>query len=185
MFRALDETDSGFVSVILVLQCLGEENTEIVNTKKANARIQSTGVRDVDEEERCRGRREREYKRGKEEEEGEEEEEEGEEEEGKEEEEEEEEEYDKEDFNNNRSELGFLVLQALGRFMFSLLVNGLQKSIKSTQKTGGPVDPSLTWGEVRPLSFDHDNQITSLMNLIISFLIYFFNFFFTFFHFFH
>ena len=170
-----------------MLQCLGEENTEIVNTKKANARIQSTAVRDVDGEERCRGRRKREDKRGEEEEEeedgGEEEEEEEEgKEEAEEEEEEEEEEYDYEDSNNNRSELGFLVLQALGRFMFSLLVNGLQKSIKSTQKIGGPVDPSLTWGEVRPLSRDHDNQITSFNEFYNFFPDLFF---FIFFHFFH
>ena len=179
MFRALDETDSGYVSVILMLQCLGEENTEIVSTKNVNMRIQSTAVRDTDIADRRRESKKRENR--DEEEEGEEEEEEEEEEEKEEEDEKEEEkeEYDNDDFNNNRSELGFLVLQAIGRFMFSLLVNGLHKSMKLTQKTGGAEEISLTWGEVRPFAvrlLSHLPKIikfSTKVNFIISIPIFF------------
>ena len=177
MFRALDETDSGYVSVILMLQCLGEENTEIVSTKNVNMRIQSTAVRDTDIADRRRESKKRENQ-DKGEEEEEEEEEEKEEEDEK---EEEKEESDNDDFNNNRSELGFLVLQAIGRFMFSLLVNGLHKSMKLTQKTRGAEEISLTWGEVRPFAvrlLSHLPKIikfSTKVNFIISILVYFFN----------
>ena len=107
-------------------------------------RIQSTAVRDADIADRHRESKKRENRDREDEEE----------EEGEEEEEEEEKvEYDNDDFNNNRSELGILVLQAIGRFMFSLLINGLHESMKFSQKTGGAEEISLTWGEVRPFAY--------------------------------
>ena len=216
IFRALDETDSGYVSVCLLLNCLGKENTELISTEKMKKSDQSTRMNNnrgkkkegnkgrENEEETGRGRGrgrggvgevgggggrrciQGDWRDSKEEEDDRE---------GKEgdndsndsndndnnynqydnsEEKAEEDNYDFESEEiNGQSELGHFVLQAVGRFMFSLLIKGLYKSLKSTQWTGRSESAMLTWGEVRTFLI-YRFLLFSLPSLSVQFLYFLF-----------